>query len=184
MKYFLYALLLVSLPAIAEEKASDNRPAYESLQDSVKAISSDLDAANKQHFGQIYGTYALINTVKTVQNDVDTAVSACVDNNPDMKDKMSAQFDDWKAAITPVMDEAQAKVDNMVAVQDYADKAQFDTLFKAIDATRTETDNQIKKIPVTTPESCTYLTNKMDETQKNLSNLLRQTLASYPVKSE
>jgi hypothetical protein len=97
-----------------------------------------------------------------------------------MKDKLQARYNAWDQDVGAVIKEAGAQVDNMVAAQEYAKPAEIRKVFKALDARRTKTESQITKIPVTTPEACQFLHDKMDETQASLTNLLRSALITAP----
>lgn len=181
MKYlFLAVTALLSMPASAQIEVIE-RPALNTLQERTEAISGDLDAVNTHHFGQIYSTYSLINTVETVQTDMGKTVAACGKEHPELLEPMSARFSAWSATVDPILSESRAKVDNMIAVQTYADQAEMNALLTAIDATRVESNAMIEKTPVTTEDACQTLLGKMDETEKQLGLLLRRTLASYPV---
>ena len=79
------------------------------------------------------------------------------------------------------MSEAQGHLDNMVLVQTYAPAKDIRGVFKVMDDARDKAETEIKKIPVTTPEACQYLLDKMDETQENMVKILRLTLTSHPL---
>lgn len=167
-----------------EAQEPKERAAYEALMGEISSINDGLDKDQARHFGLVTSSYMLINTVRSVQADVGKAIVACGTNNADMKGALDARYSAWNAAVNPVLSEAKSQVDNMVIVQDYASKDAFDGIFKGVDDTRAETHSGIERIPVTTPEACTYLLNKMDETQAQMIGILRQNLVSYPASSD
>lgn len=168
----------------AAEKTEELRESANSL---TARIMEGLDEAQQLHFYTIYSHYNLISTVRVVQKDVGNAIAACGKANPDMKEGLDARFKDWNAAVNPVMEEAKIKIDNMVAAQDYAKPKDMRKLLKNLDDMRTQIDSQIDKIPVSSPEACEYLAEKMDETQDDMVDMLRGTLTSQampPSKAE
>ncbi len=175
-------LLTAGQTAQAQEEKSENAKAeaVEALHNATKDITEDLDEADKLHFYAIYNNYNLIKTVETVRGDVEMAVQSCGKENPDLKEKIESRFEAWKAAVNPVLAEAQGHTDNMMNVQDYVPVESIENIFTKIDAARTSAEGQITKVPVTSPEACNFLHDKMDETQGHMVDLLRATLMSYP----
>lgn len=179
------------LEKFKETTPPEDIKAYEKMRDEQKKSTSKvneliqkmymkLDMQEQQHFFLAYTNYNMLSTVKMVQSDVSRAIEACGKNNPDMKKQLDARYKTWDGAISPVLKEAEDNISNMVMAQDYANQDDMKALFAALDETRTKTNSQIDKIPVTTPQACTYLLNKMDETQGQMTSLLNATLVSYP----
>lgn len=165
------------------EIAPEQDPAMIAHQESVEkvyemmaALSENLDEAGQKNFSLIYSNYNLVGTVKMVQGDVSTAIEKCGENNPDMKDKLDTRFKDWRGAIDPVIKQADDKIDAMVKAQSYAKPKELRAIFSAIDDTREKAQSRIEKIPVTTPEACGYLLEKMDETQESMLSLIQVVL--------
>ena len=179
--------MLLCPPANAQDAPTqDTEPTLSEMRqtmfDKLGEISNKLEGAEKHHFSLANSNYALISTVRTVQRDVGNAITACGENNPDMKPALNKRYNEWNAAITPIMDEAQGHLDNMIIAQDYAAPEDIKGIFKVMDDTRAKAESEIEKIPVTTPEACQYLIDKMDETQLSMTGLLRRTLISTPAK--
>ena len=165
------------------EIAPEQDPAMIAHQESVEkvyammaALNEKLDEAGQKNFSLIYSNYNLVGTVKMVQGDVSTAIKKCGENNPDMKDKLDTRFKDWRGAIDPVIKQAEDKIDAMVKAQSYAKPKELRAIFSAIDDTRKKAQSRIEKIPVTTPEACGYLLEKMDETQESMLSLIQAVL--------
>lgn len=165
-----------------EEKPSkpDINPAVKKINFMLNDLVKKMDEEEKKHFYLGYSNYNLQGTVKMVQADVKNAIEACGKNNPDMKPKLNERYKTWDAAIAPVMKQSEANLDNMINAQDYAPKKDILAVFKQVDDAREKSESQIEKIPVTTPEACEYLINKMDETQNSMLSLLRSTLLTVP----
>lgn len=168
-----------------EEKKDEAAPQVRSesakkMYKSISKFAMNLEPAQMQHFYLTYNNYNLIKTVETVRGDVGKAVTACGENNPDMKDKLDSRYKKWSDALEPLYKESEANLNNMMIAQDYAEPEAIKDIFKQVDATRKETQGQFEKIPVTTPEACDYMLGKMDETQDTMLSLLRATLISYP----
>ena len=177
------AALTLSLPAIAQDTPEPSLAEMrQEMFAKLKEISDRLEGAEKTHFNLAYSNHSLIGTVRTVQNDVSNAITACGENNPEMRGQLNARFTTWNEAISPIMLEAQGHLDNMIIAQTYAPEADIKGVFKVMSDTRAKAQTEIEKIPVTTPEACQYLLDKMDETQISMAGLLRRTLISTPAK--
>jgi hypothetical protein len=161
------------------EKMKAYERAAEKAQTALKAIGEDLKEESAKHFFMMYQNYNLIGTVRVVQKDVGNAINECGKNNPGMKTGLDDRYKAWDGAIEPVMKEAQANVDNMIIAQEYTDPAKIKKAFGALDEARAATNASIDKRPVTSEDACKHLLEKMDETQENLTSLLRETLVSY-----
>lgn len=176
MKNILYVLVLalMAFPVFAAVEEPAVQPEW------VKELHETATPEEQTHFYMVYTTYSLIGTVKMVRNDVQRAVKACGDDNPDMKTKMSARFSDWNAAVDPVLSEAEGHVQNMILAQDYVEEDKLRALLTDIDAQREKALGSVDKVPVSTFDACEHLYATMDDTQAQMVSLLRQTLISVP----
>ena len=165
-------------PVVAKNKAAYEK-AVAKATDALKDVGQDLKEDDAKHFFMTYQNYNLIGTVKMVQTDVGNAIKACGDNNPEMKDTLDGRFTDWSNAVNPVIEEADANINNMVVAQEYTSPAKVKKVFKALDEARVATNASVEKTPVTTKDACESLLDTMDDTEKNLIELLRSTLVSY-----
>jgi predicted nucleic acid-binding Zn-ribbon protein len=166
-------------PEILKRREEAER-ASEAAYSKMNKLLMRLSPPEQKHFIMMYTSHNVIQTVRVVQEDVGKAVAECGKNNPDMKEEMDAEHKEWNEAVNPVLKEAQANIDNMVVAQEYAPKAEMKSIFKAVDHARDETNDQIDKIPVTTPEACEYLLGKMEETKNNMVTMLKTTLMTFP----
>lgn len=163
-----------------KKAAEERRAAAEETFGKINSIMLTLSEREQQHFFLAYNNYNLLETVKVVKEDVGKAIDKCSENNPDMKDALNDRYKDWTKAIDPMLKESKAVFDNMMLAQEYISKKEQKEVFGLVDKTRDKTNNQIEKIPVTTPEACEYLMSKMDETQDNMLKILRSTLVTFP----
>ncbi|MGQ0527898.1 MAG: hypothetical protein ACT4OY_07740 [Alphaproteobacteria bacterium] len=171
-------------PVIAAPDIEKYQDKTEEVYAQLKEIADGLTGPEEKHFGMIYNNYNLIGTVKMVQEDVGKAIDACSDANPDMENALRGRYQQWKDMVDPVVEDAEAHLGNMVSAQDYTAPKKIKSLFKAVDQTRKFTNTQVKKTPVTTKKACEYLLDKMGETDKNLTRLLKETLMSVPPEVE
>lgn len=166
---------------VVQEEAENRVKAADKVRAQVEDLAKDLKENERGHFLAIYNAHNLIQVVKIVQGDVGDAVKACGAENPDLKAGLEARYGDWKAAVDPILKEAEGNVDNMIAVQDYAKSRDIRQVLKTADKVRQETNQAVEKVPVTSVEACNYLRDKMDDTQDNLTKLLQSTLVSLPI---
>lgn len=171
----LWIAVLMTLPMQA--MADD---ATQSVRERIDTISADLNDNQQAHFMALTGSYNLISVVDIVREDVENAVSSCAKENPDFAGDLKARHKGWNAALDPVMADAQANVDNMIAVQGYAPSSDIKALLKFMDDERRTKNADIDKVPVTTLDACKHLRDTMDKTQEELTELLRSTLVSLP----
>ncbi len=164
---------------VDEEAQNEREAAVIKANKMIMAILTLAKEDQKSHFMYMYTNYNMIRAVEIVQEDVEKAVQSCGENNPDMKSEMNSRFEEWDSEIEPIKKEAKVNLNNMILAQDYATENAIEDIFTHAEIARDLTENQIEKIPVTTPEACEFLLNKMNDTQNDLLTLLRQTLTSH-----
>lgn len=176
------ALMFAGSAAYAEEGKSEEKAEKKNeVLVAAEEFMAEMDEISKRHFSVLYGNYNLIKVVETVRDDVEMAVEACGEANPDMEEPLETRFDVWKDAVKPVLKEADANVNNMILAQDYSKPRDIKKFLKKIDKARDEQDDRVKKVPVTSVEACQSLLEKMDETEANMVRLLEMTLVSLPM---
>ncbi|GJL85469.1 MAG: hypothetical protein DHS20C02_12440 [Micavibrio sp.] len=163
-----------------ETKPEEENKSAVKMREAIKALAENLKPEERQHFATLYNNYNMVNTVKTVRSDVSEAIKACSKKNPDMKEKLGSRFAKWSEAVEPNIKESEVNINNMVFAQDYAPAQDIRNIFVLVDETRDYTASKFKKVPVTTPEACAFLLEKMDDTQSTMLLLLRATLVSHP----
>lgn len=156
------------------EKAKQNM-----LNEKIISISQGLEQKEFAHFMVIYSSYAMINMVLDVQDDVGNAVKACNENNPDMEDKIDARFKEWNKVVGEALENAETNVGNMTLAQDYIPQSELKELNALVRATRQETAMKFQKVPVSTPEACEFMLTKMDDTQNTMVGLLDKAIENF-----
>ncbi|MDH5722859.1 MAG: hypothetical protein OEY94_06020 [Alphaproteobacteria bacterium] len=149
------------------------------LNDKIMNISAGLDQKEFAHFMVIYSSYAVVNMVMDVQTDVGTAVKACIENNPDMEDKVQARYDEWNKVVGKSLADAESNINNMGLAQDYIPQSELKELNAMVRATRNEAALRFEKTPVSTPEACEFMLTKMDDTQNTMVGLLGATIENF-----
>ncbi len=189
-RYFLLLFMFVAFQMTAQGSSYAQEPIVPTVSDEdnktmsvherLIEITEGLDEPSLKHFYALYGSHNLIQVVESVRDQVSDAIEKCSEANPDMKDALETRYEQWDEAIRPIMSDAVANVENMIAAQDYAKPRNIKKLLKFADKMRKEARESLERFPVTTPEACEYLRAKMDETQQNLTGLLESTLVSLP----
>jgi ABC-type transporter Mla subunit MlaD len=155
-------------------------PDVRALNSNIAELTMDLDANDRRHFYTLYNNNNLISTVKYVRDHIGDAIDACSENNPDMEEALRARYKEWTDAVNEKLGEAEGQVDNMVLAQEYASDGDLNEILKQADDLRAKTQENVERIPVTSPEACEYLLNKMDETQANMLRFLSAVLVAMP----
>ena len=183
--------LAVFEPAKAEEKKVDLRaPTKVEAQSAAKgptgATKKWIDAENKliDPLGEkdkesvliLRNKYSYIQATRVVSRDVGNAVEACGKKNPDMKDKMSARYNQWRSAIDPILDTAEKQLDKDIDAQKVVDADDLRDVLDLHDEAYEASEKQVTKTPVTTREACEGTLASMDRTEDNLITILQQTL--------
>lgn len=150
------------------------------LNGNIAELTMELDDNARRHFYTLYNNNNLISTVKYVRDHIGDAIDACSENNPDMEGDLRARYKEWTDAVNEKLGEAEGQVENMVLAQEYASDADINKILKQANDLRAKTQKNVERIPVTSPEACEYLLNKMDETQTNMLRFLSAVLVAMP----
>lgn len=146
----------------------------------VGGIMKTLDQKQMFHFMVVYQNYNVVSLVKAVRDDVSDAITACGENNPQMKSDLDARFEAWDENVGGQLEEARANINNMAIAQDYISQNELKGIFAQVDQLRSVNSSNFEKTPVTSPEACEFMMSKMDETETNMGQMLMMTLQSYP----
>jgi len=155
-------------------------PELAKLNKELREMTIDLKKNDRRHFFMIYNNHNMISTVKYVRDQVSAAIDACSETNPDMEQALRDRYKIWTDAVNEGIKDAEAQRDNMVIAQDYTKASDIRGILRQADGIRDETNDAVESVPVTTPEACEYLLNKMDETQANMLAILRAALVTLP----
>ncbi|MBX2833345.1 MAG: hypothetical protein KTR28_00070 [Micavibrio sp.] len=178
---FALAAFMFSPAAFADDEKKVDEKETNPVMEALIEFSDPLPPAERRHANIIFSNYNVIKVVEQVEASASMATESCGEKNEDLKAPLENRFGEWQAAIHPIMEEAAASVNNMIAVQEYAKPKTINKLLGKIDDSRKGMDEESDRVPVTTPEACRYLLDKMDETQPALVKLLENTLISLPM---
>lgn len=175
------AALLLSSYAWAEDRKPEGTSKKEDtpitrLDEATEVMTKDLDENHALQFNAIEASYRTIRAVEDVQMSVTRAVDACGKENPDIKDEMDARLRSWKDALRPTMKDANNKLDKMILLQDFSAPSRVRKYLKMFDEAILYRDQGVKAVPVTEKDQCLKLKATMDDTQKDLVRLLKETL--------
>ena len=144
--------------------------------DAENALIDPLSAKEQESFLLIRRKHAIIKAVGIVERDVQNGIKSCGKNNPDMKDKMDARFDQWKNAVDPIIDTARKTFDQDLKNQKIVDEGKARKVLKLHDEAYEYGEKQVQKQPVSSKEACEGLLASMDRTEDTMIQLLQQTL--------
>ncbi len=190
----LFSMFVLSLglinPSFAEEesvKTPSGTPSEDlamaqgkALQEKIGGLLKTLDQDEATHFLVMYANYSLYSMVKAVNTDVGEAVDKCAENNKEMADELNKRYERWKRAVVTSMEDVHKNLENMSLAQTYLPQSEVKIIFALIDEVRAVNSSRFETAPVTTPEACEFMLSKMDETEENMTTLLKATLVSYP----
>ena len=166
-------LLLCSSPVYADE--SKVTPLTK-LDDATKKMLDGLDSNQTKQFAAIRNSHGIIRAVEDVEATLDKAKNSCIQNNPDLADKMAAQSAHFKTTIDPILDDARQRLNTMVKLQDFAKASEAKTYLKTVDDAVAYKARGVKTVPVTKQDECEKLLDKMSESEGDLKKLLIENL--------
>jgi len=198
-----FFLVFVAMPVMAEsepeiappvegkvELSEKSEKVLEKIEDSqdqlnkkIKDMVKDFDAAQTRHFMTVYNNHNIVSAVDAVRGDIKNAVKSCRDNNKDLSelnDDLKARFKLWDKTVGDALSEGRDKIKNMIVAQDYTKNNNIRSILKRADRLRAQSSKTIEKVPISTPESCTFLLKQMDKTEERLAGLIRSTLVTLP----
>ncbi len=184
-----FSLLAPSAIAQQKDKAPpgvptatlEQPPALKRWIDAENALIKPLSDKDKESFFILRNKYSVMRVIKIVERDVGAAVKSCGEKNPDMKDKMTGRFDQWKSAVDPILDTAKKQLDKDINAQKIVDSGRVKEVLKLNDAAYEEGEKKVVKTPVTTKDACEDLLDSMDRTEDDMVKLLQQTLLTESV---
>ncbi len=171
------ALVFLSSSALSSASFAAEETPLVALDNQTKSLLEGLDDAQKNELAAIRNSHGIIRAVEDVQASVQRGVLACGKANADLKDSLDERLSNWRAAIRPVMKQAQTKQEKMILLQNVAKPSVIRSYLKIFDEAVAFRNSAIKEVPVTERKECESLLKSMDGTQENLIKLLRENLA-------
>jgi hypothetical protein len=176
MKMKWIALLSFMVLTAGSAHAAENT-AQTRLDNKTKTLMEKMDENQLRQLASIRTAHGTIRAVENVQDSVKKAVTACVAKNPDLQDRMTSRFDNWKLAIRPTLKKAQSRLEKMILLQSFGKPSEVRSYLKLFDEAVAARDAAIKSVPITEKAECERLIRKMDETEENLTKLLTESLS-------
>lgn len=192
---FVLALLIVlecGMPSAWADAGADPAPKAETktgqtpLTDLQEQTLDMIATLNDEQVAYIYALrnrHGIIRAVQVVRRDVSNAVEACGKANADMKPRIENRFKEWEGAVMPILADAESALKKAIETQNAVDPSVLRKHLDLVEKGFDYTDAQVEKKPVTSKEGCQFLLDKMDDTQDNLTKLLKETLSSTPLPS-
>lgn len=177
MKNFvcMFAVLVFSFSAMADETKLSTP--LTNLESATNDLMKNLDENKAKQFSAINNSYGIIKTIEDVQQSISKAVISCSQANPTIQEELSGRFEVWKETIRPVMKQARSKLDKMILLQGFAQPSQVRAYLKKFDEAVIYRNQSIEYVPIQKLEECQKLQSSMDRTQKDLVNLITESLA-------
>lgn len=171
-------LLVLSL-AFSPVQAQTAKPvetAQSRLDVRTKELMETLDRNQTSQLQAIRNAQGTIRAVEDVQGSVKRAVTACGEKNPEIKEAMTARYDDWRMALRPTLKKAQSKLEKMILLQSVGKPSEIRAYLKLFDDAVAERNSKITSVPVTEKTECEKLVASMDKTQADLIRLITEQL--------
>lgn len=151
-------------------------PKLKELEEYTAVLLNGLEPAQAQYIYNIRQEFGIIRSVQVVRTDVEKAVESCSTENPDIKEKISGRFQAWNDTIVPKLAVADVALKDAIQRQTFRPTVRVSMLLDHVQEAFEERDAQIKKVPVTSLDSCNSLLASMDTTEENLQKLLDETI--------
>jgi hypothetical protein len=183
-------LFTVALPVYAQDQAAEENPQTQAQQDevlkhlreqnpyleklrkaSIEFIKEVPEDGIKPLF-MIRESYGIIRSVYAVQRDVGHAVELCGNDNPDLKEEISARFSQWNQAVEPVLKDQDKNLQAAIEKQSYKNSKDVNAYLDNIDDAAEYADKMLDKKVITTEEACKSLLASMDRTEGNIVSIL------------
>ena len=159
--------------AMAADKVADLQKAL-SAQES--ALIQGASAAGVDQFHKIQAAHGTLRAVEDVQAALARGVASCAKHNKEQGFAMQNQFQAWKNAVLPVVRQGQNRLDKMVLTQGFAKPTAVRDYLTAYTAFVTAQKGSVVDVPVSDPTACQAMMDQMDQTQKTMAAMIRETL--------
>lgn len=150
----------------------EKNPYQDDIAKMAKVLAKEYNQDQAMALAQIRNGYGMIGAVGLVKKDVAKAVAACGTDNPDMKDKISARFDVWDAAIEPVLEKNRERMEESIQKIGFPDEKKVKSYLALVDKSAAYANSKVEKNIITTPEVCGNLLESMDSTGPTMVQLL------------
>lgn len=139
-------------------------------------LMEGLSEKQLKQFAAIRLAHGVLRSVREVETSLGKGVSACAQNNPEMKDDLEGRYRSWKSAVRPVFKKGEDRVGKMIILQEYAKPSEVRHYLTSFDAAVAYREKNIEKKPVTEKKACEKMLKKMDDTELKLVSLITEAL--------
>ncbi|PZP57413.1 MAG: hypothetical protein DI586_00545 [Micavibrio aeruginosavorus] len=171
----LFLFLFSFSAAYAAEKETETP--LTKLEVASKKILDGLSENQTKQFAAIRHSHGVIRAVEDVRKNITKASESCSKHNPEFAVAMQKRVGEWQASIDPILKNAKERLDTMIKLQDFASPMETKSYLKKIDEAVAFKSKSMKSVPITEKKECKKLLGTMDDTDKDLKELLVQTLA-------
>jgi hypothetical protein len=170
------SVALIPLAAQAQVTFVKTNP-IERMTARTRALVEGLKEAELRQFAVIREQFGVIRSVRIVHGDVANAFEACGKNNREMASSLKGRFEKWDGAVSPVLSNAEKKLDEMINTQSFAQPQTVRDYLKLVDESAEYVETRLPpKVPVSSRAACKELERNVDATQNKLIELLGQIL--------
>jgi hypothetical protein len=172
--------LLLFIPSFSYAQEKSKSP-VDVWVEAENAMIAPLNDDQKESVFILRNKHSIIRVIGVVERDIGNAVKACVEKNPDLKDRMETRFNQWKGAVLPIVETARKNLDKDIKAQSIVKPEEFKKVMKLNDKAFEYSDEQTIKTPVSEKSACEDLLSSMDDTEDRMITLLRETLLTESV---
>lgn len=161
--------------SFAQTSAAPQNP-VQKLHVRTDEMLKGLDENHLRQFEAIRSSHGTIRAVADVRTLLTTATKACIAENPDMKEQIMTRFTAWKDTVDPVLRQGQNRLDKMVLLQNFERPSRVRQYLRLFDEAVDWRTAQNQSMPISEKAACEKMLESMNDTQKELSDLLIKTL--------
>ncbi|MBU0859706.1 MAG: hypothetical protein KJ667_07190 [Alphaproteobacteria bacterium] len=159
-------------PVLKELRSAEN-PHIKIIEEKARGLVTPLSQPQMQDLYKLREGYGLIRSVEIVQRDIGQAVKFCGEDNPDLKKAMDERYKSWNEHVDPVLKERMSVLQAAVDAQTFASPAKIRDYFKALDNAAAYAESKFDKRIVTTPDACKSLRESMDDSEKDVADIMK-----------
>lgn len=172
------ALLCLSVPAYAESEArqlaAKDNPHIQRAQEKATEIVNSFTPQEIANLEIVKDGFGIIRSVRATGRIVEKTVKQCGKDNPEMKEQMTAGFNDWQTGVMTVLGDKEKAMKVAISDGRFSKPKDVQAFLDIIDKAALKADeNRSAAIKiVSTPSSCEGLLDTMDESSAKLEELL------------
>lgn len=167
-------VFFVSAPVSAA--MNDSAKKLDTLAVQTDKILKNADEDQVEEFQKIRAVFGTLRAVHDVQGTLENAQKSCVENYPDMTDKIEKAITAWKKSVFVSLEKGDDHLSKMIADQKFAPQKDLRAYLDLYDRTITKERKKVPEIPITDEKACKNLFDELGDNGKNLADLILETL--------